>query len=83
MIQGLDVDVTAFFRHDVSGYGNAIALGNGLEEDQKRASLSVTGNYLSNWQFKAVYAWYFDEKDDLENALEDRDNIAVSVKYRF
>lgn len=81
--QGLDVDVTVFFRHDVSGYGNAIGLGNGLEEDQKRASISATGNYLSNWQFKATYAWYFDEKEDLENAYDDRDNFSLAVKYRF
>ena len=24
-----------------------------------------------------------DEKEDLENALEDRDNFSLSVKYRF
>ena len=81
--QGLDVNVQLSFRHDVSGYGNAIALGNGLEEDQKRAGIKVTGNYLDNWQVTAQYAWYFDEKDDLENALEDRDNFSIAVKYRF
>jgi hypothetical protein len=83
VIQGMDVDIPITFRHDVSGYGNAIALGNGLEEDQKTAGIQVIANYLSNWQFKAQYAWYFDEKEDLENALEDRDNFSLSVKYRF
>jgi hypothetical protein len=83
VIQGLDVIVTLAFRHDVDGYGNAIALGNGLEEDQKRGSFSVTGNYLTNWQFKATYAAYFDEKEDGEYGLKDRDNFSVSVKYRF
>ena len=83
VIQGLDVDIPITFRHDVSGYGNAIALGNGLEEDQKRAGIQVIGNYLSNWQFKAQYAWYFDEKEDTDNLLIDRDNFSFSVKYRF
>ena len=83
MIQGLDVDIPITFRHDVSGYGNAIALGNGLKEDQKVAGIQVIGNYLSNWQFKAQYAWYFDEKEDTDNLLIDRDNISFSVKYRF
>ncbi len=83
VIQGMDVIVPITFRHDVSGYGNAIALGNGLKEDQKRASITVQADYLSNWEFKAGYNWYFDEKEDLENALIDRDNFSLSVKYRF
>ena len=83
VIQGMDVIVPITFRHDVKGYGNAIALGNGLEEDQKRAGITVQADYLSNWEFKASYAWYFDEKENLENALIDRDNFSISVKYRF
>ena len=83
VIQGLDMNFPITFRHDVKGYGNAIALGNGLEEDQKRASISATGNYLTNWQFKATYAWYFDEKEDGDYLIEDRDNFSLSVKYRF
>jgi hypothetical protein len=79
----MDVIVPITFRHDVKGYGNAIALGNGLEEDQKRAGITVQADYLSNWEFKASYAWYFDEKENLENALIDRDNFSISVKYRF
>jgi hypothetical protein len=83
VIQGLDGTVSLAFRHDVDGYGNAVALGNGLEEDQKKASITVTGDYLSNWQVKATYAWFWDENEDGEYAIKDRDNFSVAVKYRF
>ena len=83
VIQGMDVIVPISFRHDFKGYGNAIALGNGLEEEQMRAGIKVQADYLTNWQFSASYAWYMGEKNDLENGLIDRDNFSVAVKYRF
>ena len=83
VIQGLDGTLSLAFRHDVEGYGNAIALGNGLEEDQKRASLTATGVYLGSWEIKATYAMYFDEKEEGDYLIKDRDNVSLSVKYRF
>lgn len=82
-IRGMDVDVPITFRWDVDGYGNLIGLNNGLKEDSKTASIGVDGFYLNNWQFSASYAWYFGN-DKLEDAtLVDRDNLSISVKYRF
>ena len=63
--------------------GNAIALGNGLEEDQKKASITATGIYLSNWEVKATYAWFWDEKEEGDYLIKDRDNVSLSLKYRF
>ena len=63
VIQGLDGTLSLAFRHDVEGYGNSLGLGNGLEEDQKGASLTATGVYLGSWEIKATYAMYFDEKE--------------------
>jgi hypothetical protein len=83
VMQGLDGNLSLAFRHDVRGYGNAIALGNGLEEDQKKASISATGIYLGNWEIKATYAWYWDEKEEGDYLIKDRDNFSLSAKYRF
>ncbi|MCB1678408.1 MAG: DUF1302 family protein [Halioglobus sp.] len=83
VIQGMDGTLSLAFRHDVKGYGNSIALGNGLEEDQKKASITATGNYLGRWEFKATYAWFWDEKEQGDYLIKDRDNFSVSVKYRF
>jgi hypothetical protein len=83
VIQGVDMDVVGFFRHDVDGYGNAIGLNNGLKEDVKTASLGATAYYLSNWQFDVKYAWYFGNDDAADQTLDDRDNISIGVKYRF
>ena len=83
VIQGLDGTVSLAFRHDVHGYGNAIALGNGLEQDQKRASITATGTYLGKWEFKATYAWFWDEQEKGDYLIKDRDNFSISAKYRF
>ena len=83
VMQGLDGTVSLAFRHDVHGYGNAIALGNGLEQDQKKASITATGNYLGRWEFKATYAWFWDEQEEGDYLIKDRDNFSVSAKYRF
>jgi hypothetical protein len=82
-MQGLDGTVSLAFCLDVHGYGNAIALGNGLEQDQKKASITATGNYLGKWEFKATYAWFWDEQEKGDYLIKDRDNFSVSAKYRF
>ena len=91
VIQGLDGTLSLAFRHDVEGYGNAIALGNGLEEDQKRASLTATGVYLGSWEIKATYAMYFDEKEEgdyliklrnLTRFLSEGDKAKITLRFR-
>jgi hypothetical protein len=83
IIQGMDGTISLAFRHDLHGYGNAIALGNGLEQDQKKASITATGIYLGNWEFKATYAWFWDEQEEGDYLIKDRDNFSLSAKYRF
>ena len=83
IIRGMDVTVPITFRHDVDGYGNSIALNNGLKEDLKTASIGFDAFYLTNWQFSGKYAWFFGNDDPLDGTLDDRDNISFSIKYRF
>ena len=83
VIRGMDVDVPITFKHDVDGYGNSIALNNGLKEDQKTASIGFTANYLSNWTIEGKYNWYFGNDRPEDKVLSDRDNISLAVKYRF
>ena len=83
VLPGLDMTVPISFKHDVDGYGNAIALNNGLKEDQKVAAVGVDAFYLTNWQFSAKYAWYFGNDNPEDRVLSDRDNIAISIKYTF
>jgi hypothetical protein len=83
VIRGMDVDVPITFKHDVDGYGNGIALNNGLKEDQKTASIGFTANYLTNWTFEGKYNWYFGNDKPEDKVLSDRDNISLTVKYRF
>ena len=83
VISGLDVTVPITFKHDVDGYGNAIALNNGLKEDQKNASIGVDAFYLTNWQFSAKYSWFFGNDNPEDLVISDRDNFALSMKYIF
>ena len=83
VLAGMDITVPISFKHDVDGYGNAIALNNGLKEGQKVAAIGVDAFYLTNWQFSAKYAWYFGNDKPEDRVLSDRDNIALSVKYTF
>jgi len=83
VIPGVDLDVPITFKHDVDGYGNPIALSNGLKEDQKNASIGVDAFYLTNWQFSAKYAWYFGNDIPEDLVISDRDNVSLSVKYVF
>jgi hypothetical protein len=83
VIPGMDVDVKTFFKHDVDGYGNGLVMNNGLIEDVKTASFGFDAFYLSNWQFSGKYAWYFGNDKPEDRTLDDRDNVALSVKYAF
>ena len=79
---GLDLDVPISFRHDVDGYGATI-MKNVLIEGQKWASVGAHGYYLDNWEIEAKYSFYFGNHDPGEPVLSDRDNVALSVKYKF
>ena len=83
VIPGMDLTVPITFKHDVDGYGNAIALNNALKEDQKNASFGVDALYLTNWQFSAKYSWFFGNDDPKDLVISDRDNFALSMKYVF
>ncbi len=83
VLPGMDVTVPITFKHDVDGYGNANALGNGLVEDMKTASIGFDAFYLTNWQFSGKYAWYWDNDIADDRTLSDRDNVSLSVKYVF
>jgi len=82
VLPGMDVNVPISFRHDVDGYGGTI-MKNNLIEDQKWASVGVDALYLNNWQFSAKYSFYFGNDDPGEPVLFDRDNLAISAKYKF
>jgi len=79
---GLDLDVPVSFRQDVDGYGATI-MKNVLIEGQKWASVGLHGYYLDNWEIDAKYSFYFGNDDPGEPVLSDRDNVALSVKYKF
>lgn len=83
VMRGMDMDVITTFKHDVDGYGNSIALNNGIKEDVKTASFGIVANYLTNWTFDAKYNWYFGNDDARDKVLSDRDNLAIDIKYRF
>jgi len=83
VLPGMDITLPISFKHDVEGYGNAIALNNGLKEGQKVAAIGVDAFYLTNWQFSAKYAWYFGNDNPEDRVLTDRDNFAISAKYVF
>ncbi len=82
LMPGLDLDVPISFRHDVDGYGSG-TMKNNLIEGQKWASIGLDAVYLDHWQFAAKYSFYFGNDDRDEPVLSDRDNIALSVKYKF
>ncbi len=82
VLPGMDLDVTLSFRHDVNGYGSA-TMKNNLIEGQKWASAGLNAIYLNNWEFAAKYSFYFGNHDRNEPVLSDRDNLALSVKYKF
>jgi Protein of unknown function (DUF1302) len=82
VIAGMDLDVPISFRHDVEGYG-ASMLKNVLIEGQKWASVGVNALYLNNWEIQAKYSFYFGNDDPGEPVLSDRDNVALSIKYKF
>lgn len=82
VLPGLDLSVPLSFRHDVEGYGASVVY-NSMIEDQMWASIGLHANYLTNWEFDAKYSFYFGNDDLQEPLLYDRDNFALSAKYKF
>lgn len=82
VIPGMDMDVALFFKHDVEGYGNAIAMNNDMVEGLKTGGVSFDAFYLSNWKMSLKYSFFAGEHD-ARNKLRDRDNVSIGVKYSF
>ncbi len=81
VLPGLDIEVPMSFKHDVDGYGASVM--NSQVDGQKWASLGAHAYYLDNWEFDAKYSFYFGNDNPGEGFYADRDNIALSVKYKF
>jgi len=69
-----------FFRltHDVEG--NSVVGGNYVE-GRKSTTIGTKAIYDFNWEFAAALTSFFGARD--RNQLQDRDHIAMSVKYNF
>ena len=74
---GWDLSVPIYFKHDVTGVIQELQVFAGA----KVLSLGVEGTYLNNLTAGLSYAAYFG--GDRKNLLQDRDNIAFTLKYSF
>jgi hypothetical protein len=77
VFQGWDLKVPVYLKHDVDGIIREIQ----VYEDAKVLSLGVTGTYLNNLSTNLAYSFYFGGGDD--NLLQDRDHLALTLKYSF
>ena len=66
-----------YFKHDVTGVIQELQVFAGA----KVLSLGVEGTYLNNLTAGLSYAAYFG--GDRKNLLQDRDNVAFTLKYSF
>jgi hypothetical protein len=82
VLPGVDLSIPLSWRQDVDGYGASV-LQNSLIEGQKWASVGAHIDYLDNWEFDTKYSWYFGNDDPGEPVLSDRDNVSLSVAYKF
>lgn len=78
VLPGLNLEVPLFFRHDVSGDSSGV---NQMVNNSRQFSTGVDAFYLNNWKFSLKYATFFGGKEN--NRVNDRDNVAMSVKYTF
>ena len=77
VFQGWDLKVPLYVKHDVDGILQELQVFGG----SKVVSLGLTGIYLNNLSANVAYSTYFGGGDD--NLLQDRDNVAFTVKYSF
>lgn len=75
---GVNLKPQISFKHGLSGYGPQP--GAAFNEDEKSLSLSVTADYLNQYQVQLAYTDFF---GGTFNALEDRDFISLSASASF
>ncbi len=78
VLPGLDIEIPLYFRHDVSGDASGV---NQVYDNSRQFSAGIDGFYLNNWKFNLSYATFFGGKEN--NRVNDRDNVAISLKYTF
>lgn len=67
------------FQHDVNGT-TPLPIGN-FVEDRKAVTIGVEATYLNSWSANLQYTNFFGAGGN--NLINDRDFVAVSVKYSF
>ena len=77
VLQGWDVKVPIYFKHDVSGTLRELQ----VIDKARVLSLGLQGIYLNN--LTAGLAWSFYTAGGQDHLLRDRDNIAFTLKYSF
>ena len=76
---GVNLTPQMAWSHDVKGY--APGPGANFTEGNKSVGLSLTADYLNKYRATVAYTNYFG--GGKQNALSDRDNVALSVSYSF
>ncbi len=76
-LQGWDVKIPVYIKHDVAGTVRELQVYQG----SKVVSLGITGTYLNNFSANLAYSLYFGGGD--ANLLQDRDHLALTIKYSF
>ncbi|MDX1735578.1 MAG: DUF1302 family protein [Halioglobus sp.] len=77
VMQGWDLVLPIYFKHDVDGLVRELQ----AFEEAKVLSLGLRGIYLSN--FTAQFNWAIYMGGGTDNLIRDRDNISVTLKYNF
>jgi hypothetical protein len=79
VFSGINMTPQLAWSHDVSGF--APGPGANFSEGNKSIGLSVRADYLNQYRATLAYTNYFGGGKN--NALSDRDNVALSVSYSF
>lgn len=77
VFQGWDMVVPIYFKHDVAGSLAEIQ----HQEGSRVLSTGIRATYLNNLTANISYSWY--QGGGRRNLLQDRDNVAVTLKYSF
>ena len=77
VLQGWDLKVPLYIKHDVSGTMQEIQQVGG----SRVISLGARATYLNNLSLSFAYNWY--QGGGRRYLLQDRDNVAFTVKYAF
>jgi hypothetical protein len=79
VFSGVNLTPQLAWSHDVSGF--APGPGANFSEGNKSIGMSVTADYLNQYRATLAYTNYFGGGKN--NAISDRDNVALSVSYSF